>query len=402
MTKPLTPTNLLTEGKTNPLINNKSPKLSWTFVDPNTGDTQSALQVQWVKRDGNFVFPEYDSRKIDSSDNFYSIPSITLGNGIYFWRVRVWDSNDEVSPWTSGDTYFTLKVATATQQSILIDGGALTTLNGKVDLELTAPGATQMKITEDSSDKGIEKAEWEPYKEQKEHKLEPKPGSEKEIHAKFKEDDTETPIASDDIKAITDKNINVRDWSTVNAQKHKHYPFTGYHRFTPYQYLNSCRLDVYVRHIQRLEMMLQATGERVTLYRRRWSGEMCYCVDTRRGQFDKRCPSCFGTGWVGGYEKYENPEDPFGKIWVRFAPVPDDLNLQSQGMRQDYIPNLWTLPVPVLKDRDVIVRYDASGKEVWRFVILNATRNVGFFGKFVSQMFSMQRLDKTDPAYKVP
>ena len=43
---PTAPTGLLCDGKTNPNnIINLTPELSWTFNDPNAGDTQSAYRI---------------------------------------------------------------------------------------------------------------------------------------------------------------------------------------------------------------------------------------------------------------------------------------------------------------------------------------------------------------------
>lgn len=215
------------------------------------------------------------------------------------------------------------------------------------------------------------------------------------------------------------------------------YPYTGYHRTTiedyltaqhstttadgygsvmdpnkgasPYsrQYLSdgtliACGINWYTRHVQRLEMLIKSTGELVTLYRRKWTGERCPCYDQRRGHSRHRCDICFGTGFVGGYTQYVNIRESDGRIWLRPNVTVEDLELKEEGMFQKFIPDTWTLPTPIVRDRDVIIRYDPNtDEEVWRYEILNVGRNLGFFKKMTRQEFSIQRLDKTDPIYNI-
>ncbi len=86
--------------------------VGWTYSDPN-GNPQSAYQVQ-VDDQGSFNSPEVDSGKILNSGTSYF-----TGNGVPPWawdityraRVRVWDSLDAVSGWTTSSTWKTPKHA---------------------------------------------------------------------------------------------------------------------------------------------------------------------------------------------------------------------------------------------------------------------------------------------------
>ena len=69
--------------------------LSWNFVDP--GDTQSAYQVQ-VDDNSDFLSLEVDSGKVVSTSNAYAPLGLSYGTA-YYWRVQVWDSQDEPSDW---------------------------------------------------------------------------------------------------------------------------------------------------------------------------------------------------------------------------------------------------------------------------------------------------------------
>ena len=198
------------------------------------------------------------------------------------------------------------------------------------------------------------------------------------------------------------------------------YPYTGYHRNTIGEYLDGGGASPYSRqihggteadrqglywynrHIQRLETMIQATGEPVILLRRKWTGEVCPCYDGRRGQARNRCPICYGTGFVNGYVRHVNPREAEGRIYCRVSPTEEDLDLQEDGMRQKFIPNVWTLPMPVVRDRDVLVLFDpCTFEETWRYEALAVTRNRGFFRKFTRQTFNMHQFEKTDPIYKI-
>lgn len=200
------------------------------------------------------------------------------------------------------------------------------------------------------------------------------------------------------------------------------YPFGGYHKDTPADYLKgsngspysrqytcdgklvACGINWYERHLQRLDVLLRTTGESVTLLRRKWTGERCpRCGrDTRTNRGYYRCPICFGTNFVGGYVHFINSREPNGNIYARFNPTQEDLLLQDPGLTQGFNPTGWTLPCPILRDWDILIRYDPrTGEEVWRYEITNVTRNKGFFGISTAQNFTCSRVDKTDPVYQI-
>lgn len=200
------------------------------------------------------------------------------------------------------------------------------------------------------------------------------------------------------------------------------YSYGGYHKSTIADYLKgsngspysrqytcdgkliSCGINWFEQLQQRLDMMLRATGEPVVLYRRKWTGERCpNCdQDTRTGRGVFRCNLCFGTGYIGGYVRYISPREPDGRIYVRFGPTQEDLNLQEGGLTQGFNPTGWTLPSPILRDWDVLVRFDPrTHEETWRYEITNLTRNKGFYNIPTAQNFTAARTDKTDPIYSI-
>jgi hypothetical protein len=88
---PNTPT-ILSPGNANastPTIITNAPKLSWSFSDPNPGDTQSQYQVQIF----NGTTLIHDSGWVLSSISSYTVPSNALErNTVYNWKVRTKDN----------------------------------------------------------------------------------------------------------------------------------------------------------------------------------------------------------------------------------------------------------------------------------------------------------------------
>jgi hypothetical protein len=147
--------------------------------------------------------------------------------------------------------------------------------------------------------------------------------------------------------------------------------------------------------------MLEATGEPVVLLRRRWTGITCDCYRLNNEHQDGRCKNCFGVGFVGGYDQYYNPRRSDSRILIRFPPTIDDLAMKDHGLQQNFVPsNAWTLPVPAIKDRDVIIRFNQDGIEEFRYEIVNVTRNKLMFSLSGAQSMTIYRLDRTDPVYQ--
>lgn len=210
--------------------------------------------------------------------------------------------------------------------------------------------------------------------------------------------------------------------SDANTADFPHYDFKGYHRPSLQATFSGDCVGSYVggefngqrgfnfqdRNLARLDAMLQVTGEPVVLLRRKWSGRRCKCMGMRREHQRTRCDRCFGTGFEGGYERFNNTRaiserftNTCGFILIRVHPHTDDLDLKlDQGLVQDTAPAAWTVTYPTLKDRDIIVRFTEDGIEEFRYEINDVTRNKLFFGQSGKQEFRMRRLDKTDVIYQ--
>ena len=101
--------SLEVNGNVNPFINTMQPVLSWNFID--VGDAQTAYRVQINKGSSpDFSAPDHDTGKAVSADFEYTA-SIDQGDGIYYWRIKLWDNCDEDGAWSDGSAYFYLDTA---------------------------------------------------------------------------------------------------------------------------------------------------------------------------------------------------------------------------------------------------------------------------------------------------
>lgn len=77
---------------------------AWTFSDPNSGDTQTAYQLQIDN--ATTLANVVDTGKVTSTTSSRNVTGGTLTNGVsYRWRVRTYDTSDAVGAW-SGYGFF--------------------------------------------------------------------------------------------------------------------------------------------------------------------------------------------------------------------------------------------------------------------------------------------------------
>ena len=105
------PTNLLCEYTSNPLgIDVTSSRLSWVLNHSERGQLQSAYQVLIAQRQANLDTEDgdkWDSGKV-ASEKSINVPyeGGPLESGkTYYWKVRVWDKDGKVSPWSKVATF---------------------------------------------------------------------------------------------------------------------------------------------------------------------------------------------------------------------------------------------------------------------------------------------------------
>lgn len=78
----------------------------WEFIDPDPNDSQTAYRLEIDN--STTGASAYDSGKVSSSSESHDLPADSINNDEdYRWRVRVWDSEDAVSPWSDYGTFTT-------------------------------------------------------------------------------------------------------------------------------------------------------------------------------------------------------------------------------------------------------------------------------------------------------
>ncbi|MCP4540997.1 MAG: hypothetical protein GY832_28000 [Chloroflexi bacterium] len=109
---PDAPINLLTEALVNPVdVDDTLPEFSWTFSDPDVGDTQGAYQIQvGTDADWGNGAEMWDSSWVTGTASLaeYGAAELRLDGTTYYWRVRTQDSYGFVGPWSVDTQEFTM------------------------------------------------------------------------------------------------------------------------------------------------------------------------------------------------------------------------------------------------------------------------------------------------------
>lgn len=116
---PFAPTELLTDGQTNPVrILSLTPSFSAIYNDPN-GDSASAYQIE-VNTNNTFTGTVmWNSTKTSTSvtDNtrssYYTYAGIALNNTntTYYWRIKFWDAEDYEGEWSATAQFSSLQTS---------------------------------------------------------------------------------------------------------------------------------------------------------------------------------------------------------------------------------------------------------------------------------------------------
>lgn len=140
--------------------------------------------------------------------------------------------------------------------------------------------------------------------------------------------------------------------------------------------------------------ILEQGGERVKLFKKKVSGLPCYCyLDPQTREYGQqpsaRCPNCFGTGFVGGYD---GPTD------IIIAPDEAERRVSQtpNGRRLEHQYEVWTTENPSVTQRDFIV------KQTGERYSIGPVRRPSVRGLPLQQHFNIQYLDEQDIRYRVP
>jgi len=81
---------------------NATANFTWTFNDPDPGDYQTAYEILIINEGGSTV---YDSGKVAGGANTLTL-NVPNTAGRYYWKVKVWDSQDAASVWSEQRQFF--------------------------------------------------------------------------------------------------------------------------------------------------------------------------------------------------------------------------------------------------------------------------------------------------------
>jgi len=202
------------------------------------------------------------------------------------------------------------------------------------------------------------------------------------------------------------------------------YDYAGWHRTDPVLLLNGTCVGSYIggqmgcidgygnynivrgmnlenMNTQRQDVLLSITGQPACLIHREQTGITCSCYLSSSEYPDDRCQFCFGTRFVLGYQQYFNPRQSDGRIMVRLSPTAENEKMHEAGLESEFPLDIWTLTVPTIKTRDILVLFDQDDNESFRYEVSDVVRNNTILGLDGGQHLKTFRIRKTDIAYQI-
>ena len=144
----------------------------------------------------------------------------------------------------------------------------------------------------------------------------------------------------------------------------------------------------------RYKWLLSMGGERILLYKKKFTGDKCPNYDPirkRDGDHSVENPEiCFGTGIVGGYFK------PVEIVVSLISGGQEQAVIEEWGRRRIYTPRSWTLWEPLLTNGDILVR--RNGQRLWITDVYQRR-----WKHFVTrQDFNTTEVERNHPIYRIP
>lgn len=208
----------------------------------------------------------------------------------------------------------------------------------------------------------------------------------------------------------------VTDFSEDDKRFFQGFDYCGYHQALPDKILegnDNCGsylggefngnkgFNIFDRVNARNEVLLEQVGEPCILLKRKWAGTVCDCMDLRREHpRNKTCIRCFGTGYVGGYDIYSNLRRNDRKVLLRFKETKEELEHHpSKHLNINMTVSCWTMPLPAIKERDIIVRFDFVNSFEYMYEVLDVTKERFVYKHYGRQSLNLQKMDRTDIVY---
>ena len=143
---------------------------------------------------------------------------------------------------------------------------------------------------------------------------------------------------------------------------------------------------------EKLRWLQAMGGEKVLLYKRRVTGQVCPNFDVVRRQHQvDLVDSCFGTNFIGGYY------GPFEITVSHSTLAPQRIRIyENAGLRREFVSTSWFLWEPQIINKDLIVR--RNGQRLW---ITNVQQSK-WRHHILRQMCNFEEIERSSPLYKLP
>ena len=145
---------------------------------------------------------------------------------------------------------------------------------------------------------------------------------------------------------------------------------------------------VWAEAIRRNAWILEQGGEQVKVFLRRFHGTRCSCWSVPHKQAENDCSTCYGTGWVGGYD---GPHE----VYIGPRDSERSRGRTERGITVGQTEEVWTGPSPLVSQRDFLVRQNGD-----RYTI-GAVRLPSNRGAILQQHFNISLLPENDIRYSV-
>lgn len=120
----------------------------WEFSDIDTGDTQTAYDVQ-ARPVGSGTWTVEESGTV--GNEFHEFAALTFTAGDWEWQARTYDSDDEVGAWSASGFFTAADPPTAPVWTDPADGATITTNTYTVDWTVTEQTAYQIRVVADDA-----------------------------------------------------------------------------------------------------------------------------------------------------------------------------------------------------------------------------------------------------------
>lgn len=149
----------------------------------------------------------------------------------------------------------------------------------------------------------------------------------------------------------------------------------------------------YMRHLNKTYLNVIGNHDGYILIKRKFGQKCSRCWDDIRRQHSQHsCPSCFGTGYEGGYHK---PSKISFSYMSPASGMFENVGMDGRGDNNQDV-SIWTGNYPIISIGDIFV--DEKNNRYKVVQLQRTTKNNEFI---LRQIINMQLLSTSDPVYNV-